>query len=63
MSDRPALDAWDVQPGKNGAVLVRVHSVPWQGRPLPDAVFTFRPGDPQYEYWHERLNQRQEPLR
>jgi hypothetical protein len=29
--------------------------MPWQGRQLPDAVFTFRPGDPQYEYWQQQL--------
>jgi hypothetical protein len=55
---RPALDAWDVQAGGAGSVLVRVHSTPWQGRQLPDAVFTFRPGDPQYEYWQQQLVER-----
>ena len=29
--------------------------MPWQGRQLPDAVFTFRPVDPQYEYWQQQL--------
>jgi hypothetical protein len=52
---RPTLDGWEVQAGGDEAVLVRVHSTPWQGRQLPDAVFTFRPGDPQYEYWRQQL--------
>jgi hypothetical protein len=41
----------DVERRKDGSLLVRMHSVDRQGRPLPDAVFTFRKGDPQYEYW------------
>jgi hypothetical protein len=43
--------SWDVERRADGAVLVRVHSVDNVGEPLPDAVFTFRRGDPQYEYW------------
>lgn len=43
--------SWDIERRKDGALLVRMHSVDRQGRPLPDAVFTFRKGDPQYEYW------------
>jgi len=49
------LDSWDVQPRDDGAVLVRVHSYDRQGRPLPDAVFTFRLGDPQFDYWQQQL--------
>ena len=41
----------DVQRGRGGAILVRMHSVDRQGRPLPDAVFTFRVGNPQYDFW------------
>ena len=39
----------------DGAVLVRVHSSNRQGRRLPDAVFAFRPGDPQYDRWEQQL--------
>ena len=45
----------DVQRRGDGAVLVRVHSSDRQGRQLPDAVFTFRLGDPQYDYWEQKL--------
>jgi hypothetical protein len=38
----------------DGAVIVRVHSATRDGCPLPDAVFTFRDGDPQYAYWQEQ---------
>jgi hypothetical protein len=38
----------------DGTVLVRVHSCDRNGRRLPDAVFTFRIGDPQYSYWAAR---------
>jgi hypothetical protein len=48
------LDDCDVQRHSDGTVLVRVHSLDRHGRPLPDAVFTFRVGDPQYGYWVER---------
>lgn len=53
-----ALDSWDVQRRNDGAVLVRVHSCDRQGRPLPDAVFAFRLGDPQYDYWEQQLRER-----
>ncbi len=47
-------DSWDVQRRSDGAVLVRVHSCDRQGRQLPDAVFTFRMGDPQYDFWDQQ---------
>ena len=53
------LDSWDVQRRHDGAVLVRVHSRDRQGRELPDAVFTFRLGDPQYDYWERELLSRE----
>jgi len=46
-----APDACDVERYGDGTVLVRVHSCDRNGRKLPDAVFTFRLGDPQYSYW------------
>jgi hypothetical protein len=43
----------------DGAVIVRVHSRSNGSAPLPDAVFSFRAGDPQYDYWERqyRLSQ------
>lgn len=41
----------------DGTILVRMHSTDRQGKPLPDAVFTFRKGDPQYEYWDKQEKQ------
>jgi hypothetical protein len=55
------LDCWDVERRSDGAVVVRVHSRDRVGRPLPDAVFAFRQGDPQYEIWEQRLQQRRPP--
>ena len=49
-----APDACDVERYCDGTVLVRVHSFDRNGRKLPDAVFTFRLGDPQYSYWVAR---------
>lgn len=48
----------DIECRRNGILVVRVHSVDRMGRPLPDAVFTFRPGDPQYEYWYQIAKER-----
>ena len=51
--------AWEVERRNDGAVLVRVHSADRYGRPLPDAVFAFRIGDPQYDYWNRQATGRQ----
>jgi hypothetical protein len=48
------LDCCDTERRADGSVLVRVRSGERQGRKLPDAVFTFRDGDPQYHYWEQR---------
>jgi hypothetical protein len=52
-------DVWQIERRGDGAVLVRVPSQEEQGQPLPDAVFAFRAGDPQFRYWDERLRQRE----
>ncbi|MCE9604119.1 MAG: hypothetical protein K8U03_04365 [Planctomycetia bacterium] len=45
---------------QDGAILVRVPSTrrDSSGDTLPDAVFSFRDGDPQYRLWSERLENR-----
>lgn len=45
---------YEIERKRNGVLLVRVHSWDAYGVPLPDAVFTFRPGEPQYEQWQKR---------
>ncbi len=52
------LDFCDIERRNDGVLLVRVRSVERNGRRLPDAVFTFRRGDPQYEYWERLSRQR-----
>jgi len=44
----------------NGTLVVRVRSEFSEGNAtrLPDAVFSFRNGDPQYAYWLGRFNAR-----
>ena len=49
----PPPDVCTIEPHANGVMLVRVRSR--RDHTLPDAVFTFRVGDPQYEYWKQRL--------
>jgi hypothetical protein len=48
-------ESWLVKRRADGAVLVQVPSRRDQAPPLPDAVFTFRNGDPQFDFWHEQL--------
>ncbi len=54
-----SLESWEVERRHDGAVLVRVHSRVVEGRALPDAVFAFRAGDPQYTYWEAQLRHRE----
>jgi hypothetical protein len=41
----------------DGAILVRVPSRTTGDRPLPDAVFAFRAGDPQFAFWQQQFSQ------
>lgn len=52
-------DVWRVERRSDGALLVRVSSRLLAGDRLPDAVFSFRSGDPQYGYWEERFQEQQ----
>ncbi len=47
---------WLVERRDDGVVLVRVPSTGAFGADLPDAVFSFRAGDPQYDYWRSQVN-------
>jgi hypothetical protein len=53
------LDTYFVERRHDGAVIVRVASRDRGRETLPDAVFTFRAGDPQYQYWEQVLCERQ----
>ena len=50
---------WHIERRADGAVLVRVPSRVVEGRALPDAVFAFRAGDPQFAFWDAQLRNRQ----
>jgi hypothetical protein len=58
--DTPSMDSnsWDIERRGDGAVIVRMHSSDRLGRSLPDAVFTFRTGDPQFSYWEQQWKQK-----
>jgi hypothetical protein len=61
-SDRSTLPephSCHIERRADGAVLVRVPSRVVDGRALPDAVFAFRAGDPQYNFWVEQLRTRE----
>ncbi|MBQ2820293.1 MAG: hypothetical protein IJF17_01760 [Thermoguttaceae bacterium] len=49
------VEHYSIDRKSNGVLIVRVHSWDSEGQPLPDAVFTFRPNDPQYEIWSKRF--------
>jgi hypothetical protein len=55
--DRPDLAdrALIIQRRGDGVLVVRVPSNERNGNRLPDAVFSFRLGDPQYTFWAEML--------
>jgi len=44
-----------IEKRSDGSVVVRVQSEGPPDKRLPDAVFSFRCGDPQYAYWLDRL--------
>jgi hypothetical protein len=46
---------WQVERRGDGALIVRIRSRDRGPGTLPDAVFSFRAGDPQYEVWEQRL--------
>ena len=51
---------WQLEQRGDGAVVVHVPSSGTYGRRLPDAVFAFRIGDPQYDFWQRQLMQRRQ---
>lgn len=55
------LDAngWKLERRSDGAVVVRVPSRKRESHGLPDAVFAFCFGDPQYSYWEQRLREQE----
>jgi hypothetical protein len=57
LADRPDLEDLTliIQRRGDDALLVRVASAEHNGDRLPDAVFSFRLGDPQYSFWAEVL--------
>jgi len=55
----PDIPPCDIERRVDGAVVVRVHSRVTSGRALPDAVFAFRAGDPQFSFWEQQLRQRE----
>jgi hypothetical protein len=53
---------WDLTRRSDGAVVVRVRSARNNGHTLPDAVFAFRVGDPQFAYWDAKLRAREQEV-
>ncbi len=62
-SEHPDDDRIRVERRDDGAVVVRVRSSGTGAEKLPDAVFAFRCGDPQYAYWLARLRPGDDPPR
>jgi len=55
LSDCALTSDLRVERRRDGAIVVRVASCDADGRPLPDAVFSFREGDSQYAKWEREL--------
>jgi hypothetical protein len=56
LDDNSNWQSWVLERRPDGAILVRVpSSFHDKAHRLPDAVFSFRDGDPQYSLWAERL--------
>jgi hypothetical protein len=49
-------DRLSVERRRDGVLVVRVRSAGPEHARLPDAVFSFRCGDPQYAYWLRRVS-------
>jgi hypothetical protein len=47
-----------IEKREEGTIVVRVQSAGRESERLPDAVFSFRCGDPQYAYWLRRYEDR-----
>jgi hypothetical protein len=47
--------AWQIERRADGVLLVRMRSRDRGSQTLPDAVFSFRAGDPQFEYWEQQM--------
>lgn len=58
VEQRMNLEACSVERRADGTVIVRVASRNRGRDTLPEAVFSFRNGDPQYTYWEQILLQR-----
>src|SRR5262245_31075551 len=56
-SSQSLPDAWSLERRSDGAVVVRIPSRRDVSAPLPDAVFTFREGDPQWDFWQQQMIQ------
>lgn len=48
---------WQIERRGDGTLIVRIRSRDRGQGTLPDAVFTFRAGDPQYEIWDQRMRE------
>jgi hypothetical protein len=61
LTNSPSIttNCWEIQRRQDGALLVRVPSAARDGPQLPDAVFTFCLGDPQYSYWEQQWRERE----
>jgi len=52
-----ASESYHIELRPGNVLLVRIPSPPFRGHPMPDAVFTFHVGDPQYDLWAKRYEE------
>lgn len=59
-SIQPSTDSvYTIERPVRSILIVRMKSKPYNGRHLPDASFTFRLGEPQFEVWERRFLEQQ----
>jgi len=57
--DLMTITRWKIERRESGVLVVRIPSEPRNGEVLPDAAFSFRAGDPQYQLWEQRWREQE----
>ncbi len=63
MSEKlPNESTYTIERPTRSVLIVHMNSRPYKGQMLPEASFTFRMGEPQFEIWERRFYEQQERL-
>lgn len=63
MSEIPPTETpYTIERPIRSVLIVHMNSKPYKGQIIPEASFTFRIGEPQFEVWERRFIEQQERL-